>query len=200
MAGTSEHFNPGVILAALERNYVDYVLIGGLARVLRGAPELTRGVDVCPSVAASNVEHLAQAVRELNGRPAGRGQPTLDQLGLAAEEPIALTAGAGELKIVAVPAGVPTGFADLRRAATREDLGRGVRPLVASTADLARMTAALRREQHIERLRALRRILELEVEREPVASVEVQSPSEVTRGPREWARLRQRDHERGMER
>jgi hypothetical protein len=42
--------------------------------------------------------------------------------------------------------------------------------------------------------------MELEVEREPVAPLEIQSPSEVTRGPREWARLRDRDHERGMER
>ena len=62
------------------------------------------------------------------------------------------------------------------------------------------MTAALRREQDIERLGELRRIMELEVEREPVTPLEVQSPSEVTRGPREWARLRERDRERGMER
>jgi hypothetical protein len=35
-------------LAALHRNYVNYVLIGGLARVIRGADEVTGGVDVCP--------------------------------------------------------------------------------------------------------------------------------------------------------
>ena len=42
-----EVFDPRAILAALERNYVEYVVIGRLARVLRGTHEITRGVDIC---------------------------------------------------------------------------------------------------------------------------------------------------------
>lgn len=111
---------------------------------------------------------------------------------------INLKTTAGELKLVPAPAGVPGGFTDLRRAATREHLGHGLQPLVASTADLAGMAAALNRDQGAARLPELRRIMELEVEREPVAASPFTSPSEVTRGPREWARLR--DRERGIER
>jgi hypothetical protein len=195
MVGASDQFDPRVILAALERHYVDYVLIGGLARVLRGAWELTRGVDVCPSVAESNVEHLAQALRELDGRTAGRGQPTLDQLALASDQPVALRTSAGALKIVSAPVGVPSGFADLRRGATREDLGHGVRPLVASTADLARMAASLHRAQDLERLRELRRIMELEVGREPALT----APPE-PRWDRQRAAQRERGRDRGLER
>ena len=58
-------FDPRAILAALERNYVDYVLIGGLARVLRGTDEITNGVDICPSFLGENIVRLERAVAEL---------------------------------------------------------------------------------------------------------------------------------------
>ena len=58
----------------------------------------------------------------------------------------------GELKIVPEPAGTRGGYDDLRRAATREPIGKGLRPRVASTADLARMLAALGREPDMPRL------------------------------------------------
>jgi len=67
------------------------------------------------------------------------------------------------LKLVPEPAGTRRGFDDLRRAATREHIGEGLRPNVASLPDLARMAAALGREQDVERLRELRRMMELEV-------------------------------------
>ena len=54
-----------------------------------------------------------------------------------------LRTGAGELKIVPEPEGTRGGYDDLRRAASREPLGRGLRPSVASIGDLARMAAAL---------------------------------------------------------
>jgi hypothetical protein len=68
---------------------------------------------------------------------------------------------AGELKIVPEPEGT-RGYDDLRRAATREPLGRGLRPSVASTGDLARMLAALGREEDRPKLHALRQVAELE--------------------------------------
>jgi len=55
------------------------------------------------------------------------------------------------------------GFEDLRRAATREYLGRGVRTSIASVGDLARMVSALGREDDIPKLLAMRRIAELEL-------------------------------------
>lgn len=200
MPDAGEVFDPRAILAALERNYVDYVLIGGLARVLRGSDEITHGVDICPALTTNNDERLAQAGLELDSRPAARRQASLDELSLGAADVIPLKTIAGGVKLVPVPAGVPGGFADLRRAATREHLGHGLQPLVASTADLARMAAALHRDRDLGRLRDLRRIMELEVEREPATASPFTAPSEVTRSPREWARTRARERDRGIER
>lgn len=72
------------------------------------------------------------------------------------------TPAAGLVNIVPNPAGTRKGYEDLRRAATREHIGHGLRPNVASVADLARMAAATGREQDLHRLPELRRILELE--------------------------------------
>ena len=68
----------------------------------------------------------------------------------------------GNLKVVPEPAGTRGGYDDLRRAATREPIGRGLRVPVASTADLARMLAALGRESDVPKLLALRRLQALE--------------------------------------
>jgi len=68
----------------------------------------------------------------------------------------------GELKIVAEPAGTRAGYDDLRRAAAREPLGKGLRPSVASIGDLARMLAALDREHDQPALTQLRQLAELE--------------------------------------
>ena len=80
---------------------------------------------------------------------------------------IALGSPHGELKLVPEPAGTRGGYDDLRRAATREPIGKGLRPRVASIADLARMLAALGREQDIRSLQQLRYLRELERGPEP---------------------------------
>jgi hypothetical protein len=168
-------FDPYTILGALERNYVDYVLIGGLARVLRGTDETTTGLDICPSFNADNLARLEQAVADLQPTP-GQAVEITDEA-ISRELPLTASTLAGELKIVGTPGGAPRGFVDLRRAATKEHLAHGLRPLVASAADLARMLAALDREADRPRLTELRRIIELEVNREhtltqpPAASV-----------------------------
>jgi hypothetical protein len=158
-------FDPRLIVAALERNYVDYVVIGGLARVIRGATETSTGVDVCPSFAEANVDRLAAAAAELAARPVAGGQLELSERTLGAAEVTGFTTRCGRLNIVPAPAGAPNGFVDLRRAATKEHLGHGLQPLIASTADLARLAAALHRDQDLARLPELRRIMELEVDR-----------------------------------
>jgi hypothetical protein len=73
-----------------------------------------------------------------------------------------LRTDAGELKIVPEPVGTRGGYDDLRRAATREPIGRGLRPSVASIGDLARMLAALGRERDLPPLQQLRTLAELE--------------------------------------
>lgn len=102
-------------------------------------------------------------VGELDARAADDHQ--LDFERLFEREVNEFTTDVGQLKVVSAPAGAGRGFTDLRRAATQEHLGRGLRPLVASSGDLARMAAALHREQDMARLPELRRIMELEANR-----------------------------------
>lgn len=157
-------FDPRAVLAALQRAEVVFVLIGGLARVIRGSDEVTYGVDICPSLLPANRERLQAALEQLDAgmtpaRGTGLGPNSRD-------DPPALrfTTVSGPLKIVATPAGVPRGYDALRPAASREHLGGGLRPEVASTGDLITMAAALGRREDIARIRELRRILELEAD------------------------------------
>jgi hypothetical protein len=154
------------MLAALERQRVGYVLIGGFARVIQGTEELTHGLDLVPSMRAENLRRLELALNNLDARRTdGRAAGLERDLGRGPV--LELETGAGELKIVPEPAGTRRGYDDLRRAATREPLGRGLRPAVASIGDLARMSAALGRDQDIEPLRQLRTLAELGHQLEP---------------------------------
>ena len=163
MARADAPFDPRGLLAALDRNYVSYVWIGGFARVIQGTDELTDGVDVCPSLRPENLERLGRALEELEARRADRRRLALDEESLRQEPVLTLRTAKGELKIVPEPAGTRRGYDDLRRGATREHIGHGLRPNVASVPDLARMSAALGRDVDLERSRELRRIMELEV-------------------------------------
>jgi len=160
-----EVFDPRGLLAALHRNYVSYVLIGGLARVIRGTDEITGGVDVCPSLRPDNLERLGKALEELEARRTDRRRLTVDEETLGREPVVRLRTSMGELKLVAEPAGTRRGFEDLRRGATHEHIGEGLRPQVASVADLARMSAALAHELGQERGREAEQLRALEIER-----------------------------------
>jgi hypothetical protein len=170
-------FDPRGLLAALHRNYVSYVLIGGLARVIRGTDEVTSGVDICPSLRHQNDERLAAALDELDAKRPDRRRLSVDEDSLRGEPVLRLRTSMGELNVVVEPAGTRRGFDDLRRGATEEHIGAGLRVRVASVADLARMSAALAHELErepgreaerlrqlaVERSRELRRIMEVEV-------------------------------------
>jgi hypothetical protein len=155
-----QRFDPYAMLKALDARFVAYIVIGGFARVIHGTDELTRGLDIVPSTRPENIRQFGDALSDLKARREDGGKLGLDGV-LKTEPLLALTTNAGELKIVREPAGT-RGYDDLRRAATREPLGQGVRPSVASTGDLARMLGALGREKDLENLRMLRRLIELD--------------------------------------
>jgi hypothetical protein len=151
-------FDPYELLAVLQARSVAFVVIGAFARVVRGTRELTDGIDITPSLREENLVRVEQALEELDARRADGDALDLRSL----EEPVVeLETRAGELKLVPEPAGT-RGYDDLRRRAEREPLGRGLRPQIASTDDLARMLGALDREQDVERLLRLRRLMSLE--------------------------------------
>ena len=61
-------FDPYAVLRELERERVTYVVVGGLARVIQGSDELTRGIDLTPSPRPQNLERLQRALENLNAR------------------------------------------------------------------------------------------------------------------------------------
>ena len=167
MADTRAKLDPYGLLQALDRYRVTYVVIGGFARIVQGTEEMTYGLDLTPSLREQNLERLERALRELDARRADGRALSLAPETLAAEPVHELQTRYGELKLVPEPAGT-RGYDDLRRAANREPLGRGVRPSVASIGDLARMVSALGDEERLPQLMQLRRLVELERARERV--------------------------------
>ena len=154
-------FDPYAILASLERRRTTYVVIGSFARIVQGAEETTDSVDIAPSLRNPNFDRLALALSDL-GASGPDGQDIVLE-GMNTDRLLAeFSTSKGNLKVVPEPAGTRGGYDDLRRAATREPIGRGLRVPVATTADLARMLAALGRESDVPKLLALRRLQALE--------------------------------------
>jgi len=154
-------FDPYAILGALERRRVTYIVVGSFARVVRGAEELPDGLDLVPSGRPENLRRLEQALNDLEAMRTDGQKLRLDENAPEPGAVVELESPQGALKLVLEPAGT-RGYDDLRRGASREYLGRGLRPSIASTGDLARMLGALGREHDVPKLHALRRIAELE--------------------------------------
>lgn len=107
----------------------------------------------------TTIRNLERALTDLEARRTD-GEP----LSLDVEAPVLeLSTDHGQLKIVSQPAGT-RGYEDLRRAATHEHLGKGVRPQVASVGDLIRMAGALGRDSDLAAVQQLRRIVEIQRE------------------------------------
>jgi hypothetical protein len=153
-------FDPIAVLQALDARSVRYVVVGALGRVILGSDEITDGIDIVPSPREENLRRLAVALDDLEARRPDGKSVDLDG-DLTSGQALELRSEAGEVKVVLEPAGTQ-GYDDLRRSATREPLGRGVRPMVASLGDHARMLSALDREHDQEALRTVRRLIELE--------------------------------------
>ena len=157
-----DHYDPYALLEALDRQRVTYIIVGGLGRVLHGSDELTDGLDIVPSMREDNLRRLELAVDELNARRAD-GKRLVFERAVTRQPVLELQTDAGELKVVREPEGT-RGYDDLRRRATREPIGRGLRPSVASPDDHARMLAALDREQDQVPRQTMQRLMELERE------------------------------------
>ena len=152
-------FDPHALFETLEANKVHYVVVGGFARVVHGTAELTRGLDIAPALVDSNLRALDRALAELGASGDNREPLTADTL--ASGDPITISTPAGTLNLVPAPWGT-RGYDDLRIRGNRENLGRGLRPQIASTVDLVRMLDASHRPEDAARLQRLRRLMELE--------------------------------------
>jgi hypothetical protein len=156
-------FAPQEILASLDRHGVRYVVIGGLAAILHGAPYVTTDVDIVPEEARRNLERLSAALRELNARIRVAGEEGGVPFGhdadsLARVRLWNLVTDRGNLDIAFEPSGT-RGYEDLRRDAVQMTV-RGVDVPVASLADVIRSKEAAGRERDRAILPTLRRMLE----------------------------------------
>jgi predicted nucleotidyltransferase len=156
-------FAPQDILGALDRGGVKYVLIGGLAAILHGAPHLTTDVDIVPEEGLRNLERLSAVLRELNARVRVTGEEegvpfNYDAESLRQVRVWNLVTDRGDLDITFVPSGT-RGYEDLRKDVVPMQV-RGIDVPVASLADVIRSKEAAGRERDRVVLPTLRRMLE----------------------------------------
>ena len=128
--------------------------------MIQGSDEVTRGLDLTPSMSPQNLEKLQQALENLNARRSDGKPLDVRQLEPEREPVIVLESDAGEIKIVPQPTGT-RGQEDLRHRARRESLGDGLRPDVASAGDLVRMLEAHGTADPIT-METMRRVVELD--------------------------------------
>lgn len=159
-------FDPVAMLRVLASHRVDFVVVGGVAARLRGAPLVTQDVDVTPSRRADNLSRLAGALEDFEARlrtatePDGVAMPFDPRL-LASAAVWTLVTKFGDLDLVMDPAGTG-GYADLIRDADGLTVARSPDLVVevASLADVIRSKEATGREKDRAALPLLRRTLE----------------------------------------
>jgi hypothetical protein len=138
--------DPAGIFATLEDHGVAYVLIGGLAAVIRGSTAMTNDADIVPARSPDNLARLSHALRALDARlradtdPDGApfdAHPAL----LAQMETVNLTTRCGDLDIAFAPSGINGGYGELEPAGDTYEL-HGLRVKVASLAHIIRSKEA----------------------------------------------------------
>lgn len=153
------------MLRILRSHDVAFVVVGGVAARLRGAPLLTQDVDITPERTPDNIGRLAAALEEMEARLRSASEPDgvefpFDADLLATKTLWTLTTTYGDLDLVLEPAGF-TGF---------EELADGASPLrvarqpdlyveVASLSDVIASKEAAGREKDLAALPLLRTTL-----------------------------------------
>ena len=137
-------FRPRPILDALLAHEVDFVLIGGMAGVVRGSSYPTYDVDIAYGRGRENLERLAMALNQLGAKL--RGAPPdlpfiLDAKTLENGAHFTFETPYGSLDILADPDGAPR-YDELKRAAGEPQELEGVLILAASFDHLIAMKEA----------------------------------------------------------
>lgn len=159
----ARRYEPGPVLAALEAEGVRYVVIGGTAAVIRGAPYVTFDLDITPARDVANLDRLATALEKLGAKVYGMSDEVaesfrLDGKTLANGSAWKFVTPHGEVDVALDPDGT-RGYEDLRRNASSTNVA-GLEIPVASLADIVRSKAAANREKDRVQLPLLRRVLE----------------------------------------
>jgi hypothetical protein len=150
------------ILVCLERHGVRYVVIGGIAAILHGSPQVTFDADICPARDPSNLEALASSLREMKARIRAPDVPeglpfACDATFLASVSLLNLVTQFGELDLSFTPSGTG-GYADLIARAVRMSIQGSTVP-VAALEDVIRSKEAANRPKDQRTLPLLRQLL-----------------------------------------
>jgi hypothetical protein len=164
---TAEAFDPVEMLRVLSRADVNFVVIGGYAAALLGAPLMTMDLDVCYERSMENMQRLAAALRQLGAKlrvaKVDEDLPfILDARTLAAGDSFTFVTDLGSLDVLGTPSGTK-GFRDLANAAMDRPVAADLSVRVVSLADLMRMkraSARIKDKLHLEVLAALQEMLE----------------------------------------
>ncbi len=156
-------FDPLVLLRVLVQEGVEFVVIGGVAASLYGAPHVTFDLDITPARGRANLNRLARALARLEARIRSADRleglaADLDAEHLARGSVLNLVTSQGNLDLAFEPVGT-AGYPDLKR--RREILMiEGVEVPVASLADVIRSKEAAGRDKDLLLLPTLRRLLD----------------------------------------
>jgi len=149
------------ILHTLNHHRVDYLIVGGVAAVLHGAPLNTLDLDVVHSREPANIERLLQALEDLDAysrlRKDGKFRPDASHLSTAGHQLLTTRYGAFDL-LGSIGAG--QGYEDLVNNTTRLDAGEGVEVRVLNLDLLIRFKEEAGRDKDRAALPTLRRTLE----------------------------------------
>lgn len=155
-------FDPLGVLRVLTDAEVSFVVIGGYAAELLGAPVMTNDLDVCYERSGHNLERLAGALRQMGAKlrvaTVDDDLPfILDAQTLANGDSFTFVTDLGSLDVLATPSGT-SGFQDLSARASLYELAQGLQVRVVDLGDLMRMKRASGRVKdriHLEVLAAL---------------------------------------------
>lgn len=159
--------DPARILNILARHDVDYIVIGGIGAVLHGSPTLTEDLDIVPDLKKTNLDRLAQALKEMNARLMSHAAPDgipFEFTGKDLQRLIVdlrflnLITSYGQLDIIHRPEGY-SGYRELAAPAKSLKLG-DIEVHVAALEDIIRSKQAVARERDLEQLPTLRLLLE----------------------------------------
>jgi Nucleotidyl transferase AbiEii toxin, Type IV TA system len=143
-------YKPATLVRALVDGGVDFVIIGGVAVILRAMPRFTKDLDICYSTAQENLDALGSVLVALKARL--RGVPETvpfvpDGRTLRQTQIVCLTTPVGDIDLLVDPDGAP-GYDTLRERADIMELGaRSV--WIASIEDMLAMKRAAGRPQDL---------------------------------------------------
>lgn len=151
------HFDALELFRALGRHEVEYVTVGGVAIQAYGGQRMTQDLDVAIASSRENMERLAAALADVDGRilgPDGQRSKSIPSASLLASgDQWHLVTAYGPFDVLTLPAHIGS-FADVRARAHDVQLGDLSIP-IAHRDDLLRMKRAAGRPQDLADVRLL---------------------------------------------